>query len=108
MLYLIVYLFDPKGMTEKEAEARDMFFRQGILGDGKVPMIMSMTPRNDVLALLNENADADIFMLGDQSSLPTANTLEEVLAFPWAAQYVHCGSEISGICRENEYAGQCW
>jgi len=96
------------GMTEQEAEARDMFFRQGILGDGKVPMIMSTTKRNDVLAVLNENADADIFMLGDQSSLPTANNVEEVLVFPWAAQYVHCGNEISGICRENEYAGQCW
>ena len=96
------------GMTEKEAKARDMFFRQGILGEGKVPLIMSMTSRNDVIALLNTNADADIFMVGDQSSLPKAETLEDVEKMPWAAQYVRCGSEISGICRENEYAGQCW
>ena len=95
-------------MTEKEAKARDMFFRQGILGDGKVPMIMSMTTRNDVLAMLNKNADADIFMVGDQSSLPQADTLEDVKKMPWAAQYVRCGGEISGICRENEYKGVCW
>lgn len=69
---------------------------------------MSMSPRNDVLALLNKNADADIFMVGDQSSLPKADTLEDVKKMPWAAQYVRCGTEISGICRENEYAGQCW
>lgn len=96
------------GMTEKESKARDMFFRQGILGAGKVPMIMAASPRNDVLALLNQHVDADILMLGEQTVLTQTNTLEEVTKLPWAAQYVRCGGEISGICRDNEYAGVCW
>ena len=98
----------PKGMTEKEARARDMFFRQGILGDGKVPMIVAASPRNDVIGMLNEHADADIMMLGEQSVLTQAETLKDVEKLPWAAQYVRCGGEISGICRDNEYAGECW
>jgi len=96
------------GMTEKEPQARDLFFRQGILGDGKVPMIVSMSPRNDVIGKLNEHVDADILMLGEQTVLTKAETLDEVLKLPWAAQYVSCGSEISSICRQNEYAGECW
>ena len=85
-----------------------MFFRQGILGGGKVPMIASAAPRNDVLKLLNEVADADVAMIGDQDVLTKANTLDEVKELPWAAQYVHCGPEISGICRQNAYIGRCW
>eukprot|EP00535_Pseudo-nitzschia_heimii_P007515 CAMPEP_0197188352 /NCGR_PEP_ID=MMETSP1423-20130617/17661_1 /TAXON_ID=476441 /ORGANISM="Pseudo-nitzschia heimii, Strain UNC1101" /LENGTH=873 /DNA_ID=CAMNT_0042640159 /DNA_START=22 /DNA_END=2643 /DNA_ORIENTATION=+ len=96
------------GMTEKEPKARDMFFRQGILGGGKVPMLMTLSSRHDVMSMLNKNADADIFMLGDQSVIAEANTLDEVKELPWASQYVRCGSEISGICRDNEYMGQCW
>ena len=96
-------------MTEGEPEARDMFFRQGILGAGKVPMIVAMSPRNDVIRFLKEEADADIVMLGEtKDSLTTTETLEEVAKLPWAAQYVHCGSEISNICRSNEYDSVCW
>jgi len=102
-----VLLWD-SGMTEKEAKSRDMFFRQGILGGGKVPMLMSMSPRNDIIGLLNEHVDADILMLGEQTVLTNADTLSDVMQLPWALQYVRCGSEISAICRENEYAGDCW
>jgi len=96
------------GMTEKEPRARDLLFRQGILGDGKVPMLWAAAPRNDMIGMLNEHADADILMLGENDVLTTAETLEEVAELPWAAQYVRCGNEISSICRDNEYAGVCW
>lgn len=95
-------------MTEKEAEARDMLFRQGILGPGKVPMISSATSRYDVLNFLNKRADADIAMIGDQGNLDKTETLEEVAKLPWAKQYVNCGPEISKICRGEEYFGRCW
>ena len=97
-----------KGMTEKDSRFRDVFFRQGILGDGKVPMLAAASPRNDVMGILNEHADADIMMIGEHSVMTQADTLEEVLKLPWAAQYVRCGAEISGICKENEYASKCW
>ena len=71
-------------------------------------MLVSAAPRNDVIGMLNKNVDADIMMLGDQSVLTTSETLEDVLKLPWAAQYIRCGAEISSICRENEYAGECW
>jgi len=94
------------GMTEREEKARDLFFRQGILGGGKVPMLLSAL--GNVIGTLHEHVDADVFLFGDQTMLTQADTLEEVQKLPWAAQYVRCGSEISGICRENEYAGECW
>ena len=102
-----VLLWD-SGMTEGEERARDMFFRQGILGPGKVPVIGSLSPRNSVLGFLNEHAGADWVMIGDQTKMPLAETLEDVQKLPWASQYVRCGTEISGICRDNEYMGVCW
>ena len=96
------------GMTEKESQARDMFFRQGILGGGKVPMLAAASPRNDVIKLLNEVADADVAMIGEHTVVKKTDTLEEVMELPWAAQYVNCGAEISSICRQNEYVGRCW
>lgn len=97
-----------KGMTESEDRARDMFFRQGILGDGKVPMIVAASPRNSVLAMLNEHADADVLMLGEHNVVVKTDKLEDVAKLPWATQYLRCSSELSSICRENEYAGECW
>eukprot|EP00536_Pseudo-nitzschia_multiseries_P015039 jgi/Psemu1/216711/e_gw1.811.19.1 len=94
------------GMTEKEEQARDLFFRQGILGPGKVPMLVSSL--SSVIYSLHANVDADVFLIGDQSVMTQADTLEDVQKLPWAAQYVRCGNEISDICRDNEYAGVCW
>ena len=75
-----------KGMTESEDRARDMFFRQGILGDGKVPMIVAASPRNSVLAMLNEHADADVLMLGEHNVVVKTDKLEDVAKLPWATQ----------------------
>jgi len=96
------------GMTEKEPEARDILFRQGIMGAGKVPMLAAASPRYQMMQMLNEHADADIAMIGEMNMLTKTETLEEVLALPWAAQYVSCGNEISKICQSNEYIGRCW
>jgi hypothetical protein len=106
--FMVVLVHCSKGMTEKESRYRDMFFRQGILGGGKVPMIAAASPRNDVIGVLNEHADADVLMVGEHTVLTQADTLEEVFKLPWAVQYVRCGSEISRICRDNEYASECW
>jgi len=95
------------GMTEKESRARSLFFRQGILGGGKVPMLVSILEPK-MLQQMNEHADADVLMIGDQSVLTMAATLEDVAKLPWAAQYVRCETEISNICHEHEYAGECW
>eukprot|EP00532_Pseudo-nitzschia_australis_P007647 CAMPEP_0168175332 /NCGR_PEP_ID=MMETSP0139_2-20121125/7058_1 /TAXON_ID=44445 /ORGANISM="Pseudo-nitzschia australis, Strain 10249 10 AB" /LENGTH=1010 /DNA_ID=CAMNT_0008093697 /DNA_START=102 /DNA_END=3134 /DNA_ORIENTATION=- len=102
-----VLLWDA-GMTEGEQKARDMFFRQGILGPGKVPVIGSLSPRNDVLRFLNDNVGADWVMIGDQGNVQLTETLEDLQKLPWASHYVRCGVELSGICRDNEYMGVCW
>jgi hypothetical protein len=96
------------GMTEREPEARDMMFRQGILGEGKVPIIMSRSTM-DVMLTLNNDSDADILYLGNlESGIPVGDSLESIATMPWAVQYVKCSSEIHQECRQNEYAAQCW
>jgi hypothetical protein len=97
-------------MTEKEANARDMFFRQGILGPGKVPFIMAGSGRSDVIRSLAENADADIFKVGEMKlGIPEAQTEEDLQKMPWAIRGLSCSSELSQFCNDNyRYIGHCW
>ena len=96
-------------MTEKEANARDMFFRQGILGPGKVPFIMAGSGRSDVIRSLAENADADILRVGDMKlGIPEAQTEQEIKNMPWAMQGLACSSELKQECNNYRYVGNCW
>lgn len=81
--------------------------RQAILGGGKVPALWTMQP--DVAATLHVEAEADTGYVGSgQFGIEKGLTLEQIEAMPWAMQYVSCDSEISAICRGQEYNGTCW
>jgi hypothetical protein len=95
-------------MTEKEGEARDLLYRQAILGPGKVPMIGALS-YPDEMSFLHKEVGADLYQVGNlDAGLPPIDTLDEIKKLPWAVQYVRCGNEMKTICRENEYAGECW
>ena len=100
-------------MTEKVEEARDVFFRQGILGEGKVPIIMSAgKPKS--LAFLNEHTGADVFLAPTEwyshsfDLLPKATTVQDFEKMPFAIQYMNCDRDLKQICKQHEFMGQCW
>ena len=76
-------------MTEKGGPGRDVFFRQGMLGPGKVPLIMALK-RIDVIADLSMNADADFIAAGDmdnaEKGIPVGSSQAEIDKMPWALQ----------------------
>lgn len=77
------------GMTEKGAKHRQVFFRQGILGPGKVPVIMSMG-RYDVVRRFGEDVDADFIAVGDlsdsENGIPQGTSQKQIDEMPWAIQ----------------------
>jgi hypothetical protein len=75
-------------MTEKGPKHQHVFFRQGILGPGKVPLIMSM--RDDVVAQFGQDANVDFVAVGDMSDaehgIPVGTSQEIIDKMPWAIQ----------------------
>ena len=76
-------------MTEKGGEGRDVFFRQGMLGPGKVPVVMSLQ-RFDIIAGLSTSADADFIAAGEmtdeENGIQIGSSQEEINKMPWALQ----------------------
>jgi hypothetical protein len=94
-------------MTEKEPAALDVFARQAILGGNKVPVLWGLL--GGIAKHLSLDFDADVGTAGRGTfGIPTAETLEQVEAMPWASRYLKCGSDINQICKENKYIGHCW
>ena len=77
------------GMTEKEGRARDVFFRQGMLGPGKVPLLMSLS-RFDMIARLSSSVDADFIAAGEmndkEKGIQVGSSQEDIDKMPWALQ----------------------
>jgi hypothetical protein len=72
-----------------------------------IQVIWTLAP--DMARGLHLRAEVDVGYVGTSSfGIPVGETLEQIEAMPWAMQYVRCSSEMSGICRSNEYVGQCW
>jgi hypothetical protein len=109
-LAILTTFIDSSGMTEKASQDRDMFFRQGILGPGKVPFIMAGSGRSDVVITLGEVADADFMKVGSMRyGVPEAQEEKDLQSIPWAMRGLNCGSELSQHCNDNlRYMGQCW
>lgn len=98
------FLMWDSGMTEKEGQALDTFARQGVLGGAKVPVIWNLFP--GVSQPLHDLADVDIGAAGTgYAGIDQLTDIKDLDKIPWAAQYVRCTGELSGICRENEYIG---
>lgn len=81
--------FSLLGMTEKSDKYREVFFRQGILGTGKVPVIMSMG-RGDIVKQFGDQIDADFIAVGDmtdsEKGIPEGTNQSQINKMPWAIQ----------------------
>jgi hypothetical protein len=94
-------------MTEKDDPNQDLLHRQYILGGGKVPILWSLALSS--IKHLHLHADADVGYPGEgMEGIPTANSMEELNALPWATRYINCHSDLKKICKDHEYSGTCW
>ena len=100
-----LHLFE--GMTEKGANAHELFARQGILGGIKVPVIWHIKP--PTAPLLHDKADVDLGHLGSSmSGIPKAEMIQDFDNIKWAARYMSCSNELSSECKKYRYNGTCW
>lgn len=95
-----------EAMTEKEESSQDLFHRQALISEGKVPILWSLSIR----ALQHfDKVGADVGYVGDGlSGILQAITVDEIMNLPWASRYVSCGDEVKQICSAKEYDGICW
>lgn len=99
-------------MTEREPRVVDLFFRQGLIGGAKVPLIMGANgvPLGFLQTLYNESA-ADVGVPGNgMFAIPQTESTEQVETLPWAARYLKCAQEMAQVCRSSgaRYIGNCW
>jgi hypothetical protein len=97
------------GKTERQnPEKVDLFYRQGLIGGNRVPVLWGgLFP---LLRLLHQEADADVgeFGMGLDGILQVTSA-EQAKTIPWAARYLNCSKESENICRdEPRFCAICW
>ena len=96
-------------MTEKGASDFDLFARQGIMGSERAPMLWAGRDEHEIYPALQTHADVDYMMYGTGlGPIPTVTDPTKVSEIPWAAQYLKCDADWTGLCKENRYNGTCW
>jgi hypothetical protein len=94
-------------MTEGDEGSQDLLHRQYILGAQKVPILWSLAG-NPIINLHQTTGVYAGMPGGGKAGIPEAKAVEDFDGIIWAAKYVKCVSELSGLCRANEYNGTCW
>jgi len=98
------------GMTERIGEHIDLFFRQGLIGGDKVPVIWSAGGNFPVLKMLHEEAGVDVgeFGIGLDGVILTESE-EQAKKLPFAVQYLMCDQEHADVCKQHDkYCAKCW
>jgi len=99
------------GMTEKGSPNHiDLFFRQGLIGGKRVPVIWSAGGTFDILKTLHEECDADVgeFGVGTDGIAETESD-DQAATMPWAVQYMKCADGANDVCKKhNHYCANCW
>ena len=100
------------GMTEgTHTAAIDLFFRQGLLGGNRVPVVWGGNFRAfDVLRMLHEEADVDVGEWGQATDgLIEIQSLDHAKEVPYAARYMKCAESAKPVCdSEPRYCSTCW
>lgn len=86
----------------------DIFFRQGLMGGDRVPVIWGGP--FDLLRMLHENADADVGEWGNASDgIIEVQNEKQAMAIPWAARYMKCNDKVAHLCKdEPRFCATCW
>lgn len=101
-----IYVWDTQ-MTENSNENYDLFVRQGILSNHRVPVLMG--GMRGTLEHYYKTVTQEVGMWGSGTGgAPLVTDAKQALSIPWATRYLRCEGEMHGHCREMEYNGTCW
>merc|ERR1740139_1118885 len=99
-------------MTENQLGELDLFYRQSILGSGKVPFLLcSGCVRNDddVLRRLHLEAQVGVGEIGSgKRNLPVSEDAIQAQSLPHASKYLICSEDLQTECRLYKYNTTCW
>ena len=111
LMLLPIHLTTKIGMTERASQDHiDLFFRQGLIGGDKVPVIWSAGGNFNALKMLHQEADADVgeFGLGLDGVILTESE-EQAKTLPWAVRYLQCHPDHASVCKQHDsYCAKCW
>ncbi len=98
------------GMTEGAGAHQELFFRQGILGGDRVPIVMGMGMAAPIMEMLYQYADADVGNYGSGSEgIPITKSAEQALELPYATRYLNCAPEAKDFCAvQPRFCTVCW
>lgn len=100
------------GMTEKAPGHLDIFYRQGLLARGKVPILLGGL--RGVLQDLAMETGAEVADFGSEGcsmrGISMSTDGKQVTTLPWATRYIECEKELAPTCRKAEvkYRVECW
>jgi len=102
-----VLLWD-SGMTEKDKEHIDVFYRQALLAGNRVPVLWGGP--FELLKMLHEEADVDVGDWGTaMDGIPEVESVEQANDLPWAARFLKCKDGVEDICKEEpRFCIKCW
>jgi len=99
------------GMTENNhPEHIDLFFRQALMVEGRVPVVWGAGGKFDLLKMYNEETGADIGEYGiGWSGIPETKDENQLKALPWATQHLKCDDERPDLCKHPyKFCATCW
>lgn len=99
------------GMTENNhVDHIDLFFRQALMVEGKLPVVWGAGGKFDLLKIFHTEADADVGEYGiGWNGIPVTNDEVQVETLPWAAQHLKCDQERPDLCRHpHKFCATCW
>lgn len=105
-----IMLWD-SGMTENNnPEHIDLFFRQALMVEGRVPVVWGAGGKFDLLKIYHNAAGADIGEYGIGWD-GVSETIDENQAetLPWATQHLKCNDERPDLCKHPyKFCATCW
>jgi hypothetical protein len=99
------------GMTENhKPEHIDLFFRQALMSENRVPVVWAAGGKFNLLRMLHNEANADVgeFGLGLDGIAETRDE-QQVKTLPWAVQHLKCSDERPDLCKAPyKFCATCW
>ena len=99
------------GMTENNnVDHIDLFFRQALMVEGRVPVVWGAGGKFDLLKIFHNEADADVgeYGIGWGGIMETKDE-DQLEALPWAVQHLKCDQERPDLCKHpHKFCATCW
>jgi hypothetical protein len=97
-------------MTENHKPGHiDLFFRQALLVEGRVPVVWGAGQKFDLLQMLHNEADADIGEFGTGwDGVPETMDEKQASSLPYAVQNLKCKERLDLCQKPYKFCAICW